>query len=151
MCVILHINKEMLIEKWHLIVHDHKYRKRTIQTWISIPQKWAVIFIHNAVKKMHKRNWGNSLNHGNFKFNYWLQNRLKFWQHINSHVKFGITYCHYYRVGFLHLNVLSMFYMFYSLHLLYPISFSSLSDKYDVICWRNRHDIKLILSYLVYM
>ena len=61
MCGILHISKEMLIQELYLIVYVHKSRKRTIQSWISIPQKWAMIFIHNAVKKMHKCNWGHSL------------------------------------------------------------------------------------------
>ena len=61
MCGILHISKEMLIEKLYLIVYVHKSRKRTIQSWISIPQKWVMIFIHNAVKKMDKCNWGHSL------------------------------------------------------------------------------------------
>ena len=98
MCGILHISKERLIEKWHLIVHVHKSRKRTIQTWISIPQKWAMIFIRNAVKKTHKRNWGHNLNHGNLKSSHWLRNRCQSWQHITSHVKFGITYSHYYLV-----------------------------------------------------
>ena len=45
-------------KKWHLIAHIHKPRKRTIQSWISIPQKWAMVFIHTVVKKMHKHNWG---------------------------------------------------------------------------------------------
>ena len=100
MCGFLHISKEMLVEKWHSIVHVHKSRKQTIQTWISTRQIWAMIFIHYAVKQMHKRNWGHNLNHGNLKSSHWSQNICQFWQHITSHVKFGITYSHYYLIGF---------------------------------------------------
>ena len=65
---IFRISKEMLIEKRHLIAHLHKSRKRTIQSWIFIPpKKWAMISIHNVVKKMHKHYWGHNLNNGNFK------------------------------------------------------------------------------------
>ena len=71
MCGFLPISKEMLIENSYLIVHAHKSRKRTIQSWIAITQKWAMVFIHNAVKKMHRRNWGHTLRwrhnkHGGF-------------------------------------------------------------------------------------
>ena len=90
----------MLVEKWHLIEHAHKSGKQTIQRWISIPQKWAMIFIHNAVKKIHKRNWRHNFNHEKLKSSHWLQNICHFWQHITSHVKFGITYSHYYIIGF---------------------------------------------------
>ena len=41
MCGYFHISKEMLIEKWHLIAHVHKSMKRTIQSWIFIPQKMS--------------------------------------------------------------------------------------------------------------
>ena len=33
-----HISKEMLIENWRLIIHVHKSRKYTIQSWIAISQ-----------------------------------------------------------------------------------------------------------------
>ena len=59
-----------------------------------------MIFIHNAVKEMHKRNWEHNQNHGNLKSSHWWQNRCQFWQHISSHVKFEITYYHYYHLCF---------------------------------------------------
>ena len=58
MCGFLQISKEMLIEKWHVIVQviylgngqfNHAYLSR---------KKWAMIFIYNAVKIMYKRIWG---------------------------------------------------------------------------------------------
>ena len=110
-----------------------------------------MIFIHNAVTKMHKRNWGHNLTRGNSKSSHRWQKRCQFLQHISSHVKFGITYYHYYHIRLIHLSVitgmvllymdeaklhihviyilwLNLFYVFYLLYLLYPISFSSLSD-----------------------
>ena len=77
-----------------------KSRKYTIQSWIFILQKRSMIFIHNAVTKMHKCNWGHNLNHGNLKSSHRWQNRCQFGQHISSHVKFGITYYHYYHICF---------------------------------------------------
>ena len=55
------VSKEMWVKNSCLIVHAHKSRKRTIQSWIAITQKWAMVFIHNAVKKMHRCNWGHTL------------------------------------------------------------------------------------------
>ena len=114
MCGFLHISKEMLIEKWRLVVHVHKSTKRTIQSGISRPQKWATISIHNAVnmvKKMHKRNWGHNLHQGNLKSSHWLQNRCQFLKHISSHVKIRITYYHSYHIWpiyvFLHSSVIT--------------------------------------------
>ena len=135
-------------------VHVHKSGKRAIQSWISVPQRWSMMFIHNAVKKCINVIGGIIKIMETLKFSHWLKNRCQFWQyiHVSSHVKFGIAYYHYYHICFytlsvitgvvwfymgevkLHIHViyilwLNLFYIFYSLYLLYPISFLSLSDN----------------------
>ena len=177
MCVFLHISKEMLIKKLYLIVHVNKSRKRTIQSWISIPQNepWYLFIMRlrkcrNVIGHIHygdvimsamasqitsltivysivysgadQRKHRSSaslafvrgvhqwpvnsphegpvtrkmfpfddvimnLNHGNLKSSHWLQNWCQFWQHGSSHVKFGITYFHYYPICFTRLSVIT--------------------------------------------
>ena len=103
----------------------------------------------------------------------------QFRQHITSHVMFGITYSHYYLIGFYtsrcnhsygliiygwgkitypcHLYFITKFvlYVLFRASCVFHIFFvffvwQSLLEA-NAICWRNRYEIKFILSYIVDM
>ena len=168
----------MLIGKWHLIVHVISLGNAQFNHGYLSRKKWAMIYIHNAVKKMHKRNWGHHFNHGNLKSSHWWQNRYQFWQHISSHVKFEITYYHYYQICFTHLSIitgvvwlymdevklnihviyilwLNLFYVLFAVPIVSHIVFVSVGRQFF---WKlmlfvdcNRHETKFIVSYIIYL
>ena len=64
-CVVFSILvKKCWSKNWHPSINlgNAQFNRRYLSR-----KPWAMIFIHNVVKKMHKHNWRHNLNHGNLK------------------------------------------------------------------------------------